>query len=58
MENVLNILLLNNATGELLIREMVLPVQKAIAAMTKPQFLCDIPRECTVWILGTTWKKT
>jgi hypothetical protein len=57
MENVLNLLLLNETTGDLLIREVVLPVQKAIAAMSTPQFICDLPRGFTVWILGTTWKK-
>lgn len=57
MESVLNLLMLNEITGDLLIREVALPVQKAVAALTKPQFLCDLPRGFVVWVLGTSWKK-
>jgi len=57
MESVLNLLMLNENTGDLLIREVALPVQKAVAALKQPQFLCDLPRGFVVWVLGTSWKK-
>jgi hypothetical protein len=58
MENVINLLLLNEITGDLLIREVAMPVQKAVAALTSPQFICELPRGFVVWVLGTSWKKS
>ena len=57
MESVINLLLLNEITGDLLIREVAVPVQKAVAALTTPQFICEMPKGFTIWILGTSWKK-
>ena len=57
MESVINLLLLNEITGDLLIREVAVPVQKTVAALTAPQFICEMPKGFKVWILGTSWKK-
>lgn len=57
MKNVMTIGIEDGVTGEVSIRDVVLPVEKAFTNPRQPQFICVLPPGCKAHILGIEQKE-